>query len=103
MIESLGVIHSDDVALWCWDSACIEKVLVCRGAQWLLPADVILRQGAISYLKSQNVEVVGHLSGKLKLWELQFVFDLKVIAYVNGARLPKSEILIHIPPCRQPA
>ena len=103
MVEFLCVIHSDDVALWCGNSACIEKVLVCRGAQWLFPTEIILRQGAISYLQSQNVEVVGHLSRKLKLRELQFVLDLKVIADVNGARLPESKILIHIPPCRQPA
>lgn len=102
-MEFLRVVHPDDVALWCRDSARIEKVLVCGGAQRLLPTDVILRQGAVCYLQSQNVEVVGHLSGKLKLRELKFVFDLKVIADVDGTRLSESKILIHIPPSRQPA
>lgn len=103
MVEFLCVVHSDDVALWCGDSARVEEVLVGRGAQWLLPTDVVLRQGAVRYLQPQSVEVVGHLGGKLELRELQFVVDLEVIADVDGTGFSEGKILVHIPPCRQPA
>ena len=103
MVEFLRVVHSDDITLWRGNPARVEQVLVCRSAKRLLASDVILWERPIRDLKSYGIEVVGHLSGELELRELQFVLDLEIVTHVDWARLSESEILVHVPPCRQPA